>query len=227
GLAASASPTTVVTPPPGRAAVTATPPLSVTRPPGRGLDTATPAVALTRPPGIAIVTTTPAVTVTRPPGRPGATPGATTGPTLSFEPAAVCPGPKGTPGGATTSSTKFDWEMKGASAINPSAWPLRLFVTNPARDSSYSWCLVRDGQLLLEDGADVVMPIPELGLYEAVLTATGADGSITVASGSIEVRDYLVVSIGDSLASGEGNPDVPGVVNELPVWSDTPCHRSR
>src|SRR5207248_7627425 len=85
GLAASASPTTVVTPPPGRAAVTATPPLSVTRPPGRGLDTATPAVALTRPPGIAIVTTTPAVTVTRPPGRPGATPGATTGPTLSFE----------------------------------------------------------------------------------------------------------------------------------------------
>jgi len=35
------------------------------------------------------------------------------------------------------------------------------------------------------------------------------------------VQDWLIVSIGDSVASGEGNPDKPG-----PVWEDRQCHRT-
>jgi hypothetical protein len=56
---------------------------------------------------------------------------------------------------------------------------------------------------------------------------------------SVVVRDYLIVSIGDSYASGEGNPDIPQVMAEDPIfhvplpsvvreahWEDQRCHRS-
>ncbi len=57
---------------------------------------------------------------------------------------------------------------------------------------------------------------------------------------TVTIKDYLIVSIGDSYASGEGNPDKPQVVNVLgedwnfkylelgdeAVWQDLRCHRS-
>jgi PKD repeat protein len=48
------------------------------------------------------------------------------------------------------------------------------------------------------------------------------DGTI-VAIGSVEVepRNFFVISIGDSLSSGEGNPAA-----ESPIWSNLQCHRS-
>jgi hypothetical protein len=54
----------------------------------------------------------------------------------------------------------------------------------------------------------------------------------------VVVKDYLIVSIGDSYASGEGNPDVPQkfatgpfdiplpIVSRDAVWEDARCHRS-
>jgi hypothetical protein len=54
----------------------------------------------------------------------------------------------------------------------------------------------------------------------------------------VVVRDYLIVSIGDSYGSGEGNPDVPQkfatgpfdiplpIVTRGAVWEDARCHRS-
>jgi hypothetical protein len=55
----------------------------------------------------------------------------------------------------------------------------------------------------------------------------------------VVVRDFLIVSIGDSYASGEGNPDIPQVMAEDPIfhvplpwvvreaqWEDERCHRS-
>ncbi len=38
---------------------------------------------------------------------------------------------------------------------------------------------------------------------------------------AVIVQDWLIVSIGDSVASGEGNPDAPG-----PIWEDRQCHRT-
>jgi len=58
------------------------------------------------------------------------------------------------------------------------------------------------------------------------------DAVTAVRSVTIRPRDYLIVSMGDSYASGEGAPEVPqqfdlaGYVSRGPVWSDTPCHRS-
>ncbi|WP_157201642.1 hypothetical protein [Massilia sp. Root418] len=39
-------------------------------------------------------------------------------------------------------------------------------------------------------------------------------------------EDVLIVSLGDSFASGEGNPDVPAGVIGKALWMDARCHRS-
>jgi hypothetical protein len=55
--------------------------------------------------------------------------------------------------------------------------------------------------------------------HELALESGGETASETVAA-----RDLLVVSIGDSVASGEGNPDVASAVR--PRWLERRCHRS-
>ena len=50
---------------------------------------------------------------------------------------------------------------------------------------------------------------------------------------NLPVHALTVASIGDSYASGEGNPDEPqkfdvfGFVEKGPIWADRQCHRSR
>lgn len=60
-------------------------------------------------------------------------------------------------------------------------------------------------------------------------------GSAIVAEGAITPRDELLVAIGDSFGSGEGNPDLAGVLDRKqatprfsvdPVWLDRRCNRS-
>jgi hypothetical protein len=87
--------------------------------------------------------------------------------------------------------------------------------------------------------------LPAQGLYRVTLTLhtdMGVNSGVSLpTSRSVGVKDYLVVSIGDSLASGEGNPDQPGsydvnynVLGEATSattirsawWRDTRCHRS-
>ena len=71
------------------------------------------------------------------------------------------------------------------------------------------------------------------GSYPARLTIT--DGAIVLGdhAQTVRVRDFLIVSLGDSYASGEGNPDVPQIpsaiypfVDQQVDWLDDRCHRS-
>ncbi len=55
--------------------------------------------------------------------------------------------------------------------------------------------------------------------HELQMTVAGTPFEQTV-----QAHDLLIVSIGDSVASGEGNPDVPSLVE--PQWLETRCHRS-
>ncbi|HEY8944103.1 MAG TPA: hypothetical protein VIM73_07570, partial [Polyangiaceae bacterium] len=59
--------------------------------------------------------------------------------------------------------------------------------------------------------------------YPARVTVQVSDGSAGVQELLIAPRNYVIVSMGDSIASGEGNPDI-----SLPNlhWVDTRCHRS-
>jgi hypothetical protein len=64
------------------------------------------------------------------------------------------------------------------------------------------------------------------------LTVTDPLGGVTQKHQSVTIKDYLVVSLGDSYASGEGSPDVPqtfdsfGFVKSGAQWEDRRCHRS-
>jgi hypothetical protein len=54
------------------------------------------------------------------------------------------------------------------------------------------------------------------------------DGRQATQVQTVAPRDYLVVSIGDSIASGEGNPNVPASLSPFvsPTWDDRACHRT-
>jgi len=60
------------------------------------------------------------------------------------------------------------------------------------------------------------------GPYQVKLTATGLLNTNKPLSAmtQVQVKDVLIVSIGDSVASGEGNPVVPGIL--FPEWAYSP-----
>ena len=70
------------------------------------------------------------------------------------------------------------------------------------------------------------------GTYEVKLTITPPEGTPTTHTQNVVVKDWLIVSIGDSYGSGEGNPDQPqqfdgfGFVSRGARWIDRRCHRS-
>src|SRR3546814_6617011 len=59
----------------------------------------------------------------------------------------------------------------------------------------------------------------------------GGRARINVDLGRVRAKDLLIVSIGDSMASGEGNPDgytwVPALNNHITDWVYRRCHRSK
>lgn len=77
---------------------------------------------------------------------------------------------------------------------------------------------------------------PEPGRYRVQLRLELEDGEQT-ASRTVEIEDYLIVSVGDSYASGQGNPDRPGrpersgslidcSMEREPAWAEPAAHRS-
>jgi hypothetical protein len=84
----------------------------------------------------------------------------------------------------------------------------------------------RPGAPLLRLCRALVRPLLALALLLAVAAvARGPDARAAV-------EDFVIVAIGDSYFSGEGNPDVPQVLNpdgsvaQPAVWQDARCHRS-
>ncbi len=71
------------------------------------------------------------------------------------------------------------------------------------------------------------------GQFDVRLTIEDGSGRTMSHTETITVEDWLIVSIGDSVASGEGNPDFPGVCPLIgrcippPRWQDLRCDRSR
>jgi hypothetical protein len=73
--------------------------------------------------------------------------------------------------------------------------------------------------------------VPQEGLYIVSLTITALKGTKPVINtyldNNVIVRDHLIVGMGDSLGSGEGNPDIsaPDLFTEE-TWQSRRCHRS-
>ncbi|HVM19112.1 MAG TPA: hypothetical protein VM307_04060, partial [Egibacteraceae bacterium] len=76
------------------------------------------------------------------------------------------------------------------------------------------------------------------GAHTVRLDITTSTGGTAIKTDTVDVVDVLVVSVGDSVASGEGNPhgteyivdtDIKGKQVKIPsdgVWGDERCHRS-
>lgn len=88
--------------------------------------------------------------------------------------------------------------------------------------STFAWTVTdSSGHSTTLSGEDPTIDLPQ-GPYTVQLTATGLAGAVGPQSATIviQVKDVLIVSIGDSYASGEGNPVVPGVLD--PEWAYSP-----
>jgi hypothetical protein len=71
------------------------------------------------------------------------------------------------------------------------------------------------------DSCRVVTRLPE-GDHEVAAAGGRFEGERT-----IRVQDWLVIGLGDSIGSGEGNPDLPeGDGRSVARWQDRRCHRS-
>jgi lysophospholipase L1-like esterase len=88
--------------------------------------------------------------------------------------------------------------------------------------TTFSWEVIDSrGDATPLGGEDPTVDLPP-GPYTVELTAIGLSGSDgpQYAAVDIQVKDILIVSIGDSYASGEGNPVVPGATS--PQWAYSP-----
>jgi lysophospholipase L1-like esterase len=113
--------------------------------------------------------------------------------------------------------------------VSPSEWSASVYVHRPSADcdagATYSWQV--DGRIAELEATKTkcvytYSHFKGLGRHRVAVAA--ANGSVRESgSGVVTLKDFLVVGLGDSNASGEGNPDNPssGV-----AWIDQRCDRS-
>jgi hypothetical protein len=88
--------------------------------------------------------------------------------------------------------------------------------------TTFAWTVTDSaGQSTYASGEDATISLAQ-GSYTVQLAATGLSGESDpqYATVKIQVKDILIVSIGDSYASGEGNPVVPAMND--PQWAYSP-----
>jgi len=121
-----------------------------------------------------------------------------------------------------------------AGGYTPSSWSVELdaCASHGGRRSitNYRWEVQG---LPAQDGSSCkhTVQVPREQVYPTKLTVTLSDGSTLVANRDVKVVDRFIVVMGDSYASGEGDPQTfirwaPNVVLEWPTWDDVRCHRS-
>ena len=120
--------------------------------------------------------------------------------------------------------------------IYPDTWPMNFYGCQTVDDfegggtNSYQWEI--DGTIQSVRNCYFTYDFATQGTYAVTMTVTSSDGTSVSFPQEVYIKDYLIVAIGDSLASGEGNPDIPMPRNDWgipigdPEWQDKRCHRS-
>jgi hypothetical protein len=95
--------------------------------------------------------------------------------------------------------------------------------------ASYRWSTVEDdGSLttLADLTCAITLDLRSGDVRTLRLDVTDSAGSAASTVQRIAPRNLVVASVGDSIASGEGNPHVDKTSTSGAVWRDRPCHRS-
>jgi GDSL-like Lipase/Acylhydrolase family len=104
---------------------------------------------------------------------------------------------------------------------------LRLTVVGDAcgAGGAYAWRIDDAAVTPTRLGAcEFSLPVAA-GTHKVSLNAQLGDTTYS-ATREVHLDDLLIVSIGDSVASAEGNPDVPAAFGRNAIWLQPNCHRS-
>jgi PKD repeat protein len=144
--------------------------------------------------------------------------------------------------GAVPPSAAFDWTMPdrlidansdglidgysggdhAPADINPDTWQVNLDACSSRPGDSpivlYRWSL--DGTSIGDSTNcnGFSHAFPSEGVYPVTLTVVDEEGNEDTVERDVIVQDWLIVSLGDSFGSGEGNPDrpiLPGAYDDL------------
>ena len=111
--------------------------------------------------------------------------------------------------------------------VHPESFRLRIFLTGPGNDlknllsepREYRWTVKSDdGTAVIETETRIPSlnaALPRQGDYSVYVSFNGG-----TAEGIVTVRDYLIVCMGDSFASGEGTPETVYTRKNPSVWAD-------
>jgi GDSL-like Lipase/Acylhydrolase family len=96
-------------------------------------------------------------------------------------------------------------------------------ICNP--HSTYSWSIAGTDIGSGVGRCRLRRNLPREGIYEVSLEVESQAGEVLEYHRDVVVQDWLVVSIGDSVGSGEGNPSQGGFLRRA-HWQSQRCHRS-
>jgi lysophospholipase L1-like esterase len=147
--------------------------------------------------------------------------------------------------GATAASPAFVWTPAAGYQGDPTGrgmvpetlpqqvgardrWPMTVTVQPAWCGQGATYAFRARGRVLpstYEGRCGFKVVFPDRGTFSVTLTVTPRGGGAPRVSGpeQVPVDGKLIVTIGDSIASGEGNPDIPG---NSAQWQNTQCHRS-
>jgi len=128
--------------------------------------------------------------------------------------------------------------------VNPTSWPLYMQgcqtkgdfdydldpTSVPKPTTKYKWEWNGNVKAFSED-CNTTLTFPAEGNYYVTMTIKKEGQPAKSWTYPVQVKDFLVVVLGDSAASGEGAPDDPAKLYIGPTaradWIDNRCHRSQ
>jgi hypothetical protein len=105
--------------------------------------------------------------------------------------------------------------------INPSSWPVDFNACGSTGVIvSYRWSIDGVPAAEVSDCKGFSHPFPAEGTYRVSLTVADSQGNTDTLSRAVVVQDWLIVAVGDSYGSGEGNPDTPIPPDAFTTFND-------
>jgi len=90
---------------------------------------------------------------------------------------------------------------------------------NPKDAARYQWRIEGERNLIERTDCRFSYEFRSEGIFQVSLTVADAQGMTSSVTRDVTVQDWLVVGLGDSYGSGEGNPDVPIPPSAIEEWT--------